>query len=320
MRRVNPALRLTLALTLLGLAAAIAAAQEFQLSVDVSLVSVDVGVYDRKGEAVTTLTQEDFLIFEDGVRQDIRAFEPSGVAFNALLVVDRSGSMRSVWDSVIQGLNRFMTVLRVQDRVAIAAFDNGVEIVSKWRSAQAGRNEKVGIAPEGRGTDFYGAVSWAAGYIKPEKGRKGVVVFSDGEQSGGGQFGFGSAPNRNGGGPQSGNNRNSNSPNSSSEFRRTAERVRQTNVPFYFVGYDTTPASAEAMKQLAEVSGGKAFFPTAARELIGVYEQIARDLGRAYTITYAPKKAPDGKFRKIEVRPLDVRLRLAQSRDGYYAR
>ena len=105
----------------------VAAQQEFQLKVNVSLVSVDVGVYDRKGEAVTTLRQDDFLVYEDDQPQEIRAFEPSGVAFNALLVVDRSGSMRGAWDSMVNGLNRFMDVLRVQDRVAIAAFDSDIE-------------------------------------------------------------------------------------------------------------------------------------------------------------------------------------------------
>src|SRR5689334_2570927 len=95
-------------LMLLALATSAPAQQEFQLKVDVSLVSVDVGVYDRRGEAVTTLQKEDFLIFEDGQPQQIRNFEPSGVSFNALLVVDRSRSMERVWDSVIMGLNRFM--------------------------------------------------------------------------------------------------------------------------------------------------------------------------------------------------------------------
>ena len=193
---------------------------------------------------------------------------------------------------MVNGLNRFMEVLRVQDRVAIAAFDSEIEMVSKWRSAHSGRQEQVGIVPDGRGTDFYGTMMWAAGYIKGEKGRKGVVVFSDGQQSGG----YGDSLNS------------------------ALERVRQVNVPFYFVGYNTTPKSASEMKQLAEVSGGRAFFPRAIEELVGVYEQIGRDLGRAYSISYTSPKPPDGKFRKIQVRTLDVRLKVAQSRDGYYAR
>jgi VWFA-related protein len=253
---------------------------------------VDVGVYDRKGDAVTTLKKDDFLVYEDDQLQEIRAFEPSGVAFNALLVVDRSGSMRPAWDSMVEGLNRFMGVLRAQDRVAIAAFDSEIEIVSKWRSARSGRQEQVGIAPDGRGTDFYGTLVWAAGYIKGEKGRKGVVVFSDGKQSGG----YGDSLNK------------------------ALERVRQVNVPFYFVGYNTDARTSSEMKRVAEASGGRAFFPRVPEELTGVYEQIGRDLGRAYSISYASPKAPDGKFRKIQVKTLDVRLHIAQSRDGYYAR
>ena len=284
--------RLAVILMAVPAAVVVGAQQEFQLKVNVSLVSVDVGVYDRKGESVTTLKQDDFLVYEDDQLQEIRAFEPSGVAFNALLVVDRSGSMRGAWDSMVDGLNRFMEVLRVQDRVAIAAFDSDIEMVSKWRSARSGRQEQVGIAPDGRGTDFYGTMAWAAGYIKGERGRKGVVVFSDGQQSGG----YGDSLNQ------------------------AVERVRQVNVPFYFVGYNTTSRSASEMKQLADVSGGRAFFPRATEELVGIYEQIGKDLGRAYSISYASPKPPDGKFRKIQVKTLDVRLKIAQSRDGYYAR
>ena len=279
---------------LVGISASVAAAQdEFRVRVNVSLVSVDVGVFDRKGEAVTTLQKDDFLIFEDGQEQEIRVFEPSGVAFNALLLVDRSGSMRAAWDSMVGGLNRFMEVLRVQDRVAIAAFDSDVQMASNWRGAKSGKREIVSMLPDGRGTDFYGAVTWAAGYIRPEKGRRGVIVFSDGRQAAFEQGGT---------------------------LKLALERVRQVNVPFYFIGYNTTPASESEMKQLAESSGGRAFFPAAVEDLVRVYEQIGRDLGRAYSIGYAPRKEPDGKFRKIEVRTLDVRLRVSQSRDGYYAR
>ena len=48
---------------------------------------------------------------------------------------------------------------------------------------------------------------------------------------------------------------------------------------------------------------------------------IARDLGTSYTISYTPIKPPgDNKLRRIEIRPIDTRLHLIQSRTGYYAK
>jgi Mg-chelatase subunit ChlD len=239
---------------------------------------------------VTTLAREDFVVYEDGERQEIRAFEPSGAAFSAMLLVDKSRSMERMWESVIAALNRFMDVLREQDRVAIATFDSNIELAMEWRGAQSGRKRQIGIFPNGFGTDFVGAVEWASGFIRGEKGRKGVIVFSDGLQSGG-------RPN----------------------LKPVLQRLRQVNVPFYFIGTDENNDGASIMKELAEASGGRAFFPRRPNDMLSVYEQIGRDLGRAYTISYAPNKAPDGKFRKIQIKTLDVRLNIAQSRDGYYA-
>jgi Mg-chelatase subunit ChlD len=230
-------------------------------------------------------------VYEDGERQEIRAFEPSGTAFSALLVVDSSGSMRTAWETVIAALNRFMEVLRVQDRVAIATFAGDIRMAMEWRSAHSGRKGQIGIFPDGRGTDFFGAVEWAAGYIRGEKGRKGVIVFSDGLQSGG-----------------------------QVSYKTALQRVRQSNVPFYFIGTNEHNEGAPLMKELAEASGGRAFFPRRTEDMVSIYEQIGRDLGRAYSLSYAPSKAPDGRFRKIEVKPIDVRLHVSQSRDGYYAR
>ena len=209
--------RLAVILVTIPVTVLVAGQQEFQLKVNVSLVSVDVGVYDRKGDAVTTLRKDDFLVYEDDQLQEIRAFEPSGVAFNALLVVDRSGSMRGAWDSMVSGLNRFMGVLRAQDRVAIAAFDSddrdGLKMAKCAERAPGTGRQSLRTA-EAR--IFTALMVWAAGYIKGEKGRKGVIVFSDGKQSGG----FGDSINQ------------------------ALERVRQVNVPFYFVGYNTDPKGA----------------------------------------------------------------------------
>ena len=75
------------------------------------------------------------------------------------------------------------------------------------------------------------------------------------------------------------------------------------------------------MKQFAESTGGRALFPKNANDLVPLYASIARDLGTSYTISYSPlKPTGDNKVRRIEIRPVDVRLHLIQSRSGYYAK
>jgi len=106
------------------------------------------------------------------------------------------------------------------------------------------------------------------------------------------------------------------------DFDKVLNYASESEVPFYFVAVtseDTT--GGRRMKQFAKATGGKAYFPKNPNELGPLYASIARDLGTSYTIAYAPLKSPgDNKLRHIEIRPIDVRLRVIQSRTGYYAK
>lgn len=265
--------------------------ETYKLELNSSLVSVDVGVYDRNEKAVTDLSKDDFRVFEDGVLQPIQNFTPVSSGYRILLLIDHSGSMMRYWSFLLDGLNVFMKTLRPQDQVAIATFDNDVQVAMKWRSAIEGNTEKVSIAPNGRGTEIWSSLSWAVHEVSLSSGRKGVVVFTDGEDGGIG-------------------------------FKDAAKRASESEIPFYFVGM--TPENTEGgvrMKDFAAATGGKAYFPKTANELAPLYSKIARDLGTAYTISYAPIKPPgDNKLRRIEIKTLDVRLHLTQSRSGYYAK
>ena len=263
----------------------------FRLEVSTSLVSVDVGVYDKNEKAVTNLGKADFRVYEDGVLQPIRSFTPVSSGYRILLLVDHSGSMRLLWPSLLDGLNMFMKNLRQQDQVAIATFDNDVEVAMPWRGAKEGNPEKIGISPDGRGTEIWSSLSWAVSEVSRSNGRKGVIVFTDGEDSGAG-------------------------------FEKVRKKAVDSEIPFYFVGMTTeNTVGGIRMKQFAEATGGKAYFPKTAAELAPLYGTIAQALGTSYTIAYSPLKPPgDNKLRRIEIRPIDVRLHLIQSRSAYYAK
>ena len=91
------------------------------MKVDVAMVSLDVSVFSASGAPVTNLRQQDFRIYEDGRRQEIQGFASSDTPYNMLLIVDRSGSMRSQFPLLIQAVNRFIGNLRSQDQFALAA-------------------------------------------------------------------------------------------------------------------------------------------------------------------------------------------------------
>jgi len=264
---------------------------EYKLELTTSLVTLDVGVYDQKEKAVTNLGKDDFRVYEDGVLQPIRNFTPVAGGYRILLMIDHSGSMARFWPSLLDGLNLFMKNLRPQDQVAIATFDNNVQVAMGWRSALEGNVLKVGILPDGRGTIIWDSIQWAVREVIRSNGRKGVVVFTDGEDDG-------------------------------SDFDKVMKYAVESEIPFYFVGVapENSPGS-NRMKRFAQATGGKAYFPKKPEELAPLYSSIARDLGTSYTIAYAPLKAPgDNKLRRIEIRPIDVRLHVIQSRTGYYAK
>jgi len=264
---------------------------QFRLEVSTTLVSVDVGVYDRNEKPITDLGKDDFRIYEDGVLQKIRNFTPVSGGYRILLLIDHSGSMQRAWSFLLDGLNLFMRNLRPQDQVAIATFDRNIQVAMDWRSAKEGYAERIGIAPDGMGTEIWSSVNWAVREVSRSEGRKGVIVFTDGEDRG-------------------------------DEFDKTLARAVDSEIPFYFVGLTTeNSVGGLRMKRFAGETGGKSYFPKSPSELGPLYTSIARDLGTSYTISYAPLKPPgDNKLRRIEIRPIDTRLHLVQSRTGYYAK
>ena len=55
---------------------------------ETSLIQLNVGVVDRQGRAITSLTQNDFTVYEDGVKQSIQHFEPVDAPFSLVLMLD----------------------------------------------------------------------------------------------------------------------------------------------------------------------------------------------------------------------------------------
>src|SRR5829696_6282510 len=59
---------------------------------ETSLVQLNIGVVDKQGHAITSLTRNDFAVYEDGAKQTLQHFAPVDAPFSLVLMLDMSGS------------------------------------------------------------------------------------------------------------------------------------------------------------------------------------------------------------------------------------
>jgi VWFA-related protein len=158
------------------------AQEPFTVKVDVELVTVDVVVSDAAGRPVTTLTKDDFEVYEDGKLQEIRSFEPVDSPYGVLLLFDCSTSTQPQWPFLVESMNRFTSRLRPQDTISVAQFGGSYKTLLDWKPRGSGGMD-IEIKPDDRScnnTDFYGAVSQALVELRKTFGRKGAVILTDG--------------------------------------------------------------------------------------------------------------------------------------------
>jgi len=166
--------------------------------VDTQLVAVPTFVTNTLGRPVSSLTKQNFLVFEDGQKQTISNFGTTDVPFEIALLLDTSGSTRADVNLIRQAANAFINALRPGDRVAIIAFKNqrtdtatvaNVDVLTTLtddRKVLAASIENLGSSS---GTPYYDALAKIADQIFREppraelRGRRAVVALTDGVDS-----------------------------------------------------------------------------------------------------------------------------------------
>ncbi|HEY9282090.1 MAG TPA: VWA domain-containing protein [Pyrinomonadaceae bacterium] len=196
---------LTSALLVAALAPARLAQQQQQpppdddevLTVESNLVRLNVGVADRRGTPVLNLSQNDFAVYEDGVRQTIRSFEPVAAPFSLVLLLDMSGSTLSFRTQLQMAALRFIDALGPADRVSVVAFwgqqkreggvTRNVDQIETLAPFTTDRKKIAYAIQDAKGsgsTNLYRALAFSLGALAQEgQRRKAVVVLTDGIDS-----------------------------------------------------------------------------------------------------------------------------------------
>jgi Ca-activated chloride channel family protein len=127
----------------------------------------------------------------------------------------------------------------------------------------------------------------------PLKGRKAIVVFSNGPDNA-----------------------------SAVPPEDVAELAQSTGTIIYIISTrqaQDDPASAAAFERMSRVSGGKAYFAKNWREENKAFSSIREDLVHLYTLSYYPQPNPNRGWRSIKVKLVGKNLQKyhVRTRDGY---
>lgn len=171
-------------------------AQDDEIKLKADLVTVTAAVRDRNRRPVKSLRAEDFVVYEDGIRQKITHFAPTEEPFSLLLLLDISGSTRDDIALIKRAARNFLTELRGRDRVGVIVFSGEVELIAEFSDKRSEVEAAIeAIATPGgegehrfnkkTGTSFYDALFLAVedGPLSQVEGRKAIVCMSDGVDS-----------------------------------------------------------------------------------------------------------------------------------------
>ncbi|MGH9687581.1 MAG: VWA domain-containing protein [Candidatus Acidiferrales bacterium] len=301
------------------------------------LVRLDVSVLDKRGNFARGLTQDDFRVLDNGVAQPIVFFAPVEAPARMLVMIETGPAVYLIHDEHLAAAYTLVQGLDHADEVALVTYSDNARRVLDFTSNKA---EFIGALNSlqymiGSGDlNFYDSLSSVVGEISPAGGKTAVVLLATGLDS-----------------------------SAVSHWEPLVHKIRGTDVVVFSValggvlrGNERTktkrkkhaPKSAGAIEQppdsldgltgfaqadralnlLAQITGGRAYFPQSDKDFASIYREIAATLRHQYVLGIAP--AHDGKFHALtvdvfpggtanaKVRPKKSRYRIF-ARQGYVA-
>jgi VWFA-related protein len=149
--------------------------------VDTNLVSIPVVASDRAGVYVPDMRKDEFILLEDGVRQELAFFSTVTQPFTVVLMLDTSASTEEKLKNIRRAAIAFVAELQPKDRVKVMSFDDEVHDLNSFTSDQAVVQRAIQATRAGKGTKLYDAMQRALTLLKADSGRrKAIVIFTDG--------------------------------------------------------------------------------------------------------------------------------------------
>jgi Ca-activated chloride channel family protein len=271
-----------------------------KFSVETRLVVLHATVLDKDKHLVTTLTRDNFQVFDDDAQQKIRDFKREDIPVSVGILVDNSGSMRDKRAKVNAAALTFVKTSNPADEVFIVNFNDEAFLDQDFTGNLDLLKDGLEKIDSRGGTAFFDAIQMSIDHLKEggRKSKKVLLVTTDGEDNA-----------------------------SRMNLEELLKYVHQSEVVVYTVGLlgeenrRAAKRAQKAMEEISEASGGLAFFPKDANEVEGIATRIAHDIRNQYVLTYTPNHPDDGRFHSVAVKAnaAGKGKLFVRTRTGYYA-
>jgi len=255
-----------------------------KIVIGANLVDVDVSVSDTHGRFVPGLSRDDFQVFDNGVKQQVTHFSDLDSPISIGIVYDTSGSMNGNINRSAHALARFIETSHDQDDFFLVTFSGRAAVDQDFSRGDPASmlSRLASVRPSGQ-TALYDAVLLALDKVKQgPHARRAILVISDG--------------------------RDNHSDHTFSDLRAA---VRESGVIIYTVGITANANDRQpdvgrlVLTQIAETSGGRAFFPVPYDEA-GIVQDCARialELRHQYSLGFYPTNSlANTRYHRIRVK------------------
>jgi Ca-activated chloride channel homolog len=272
-----------------------------QIKVGTQTVPLYVTVMDGAKRLIPDLVQEDFEVYDNGKLQTLTNFDNKVTPITVVVMLDTSGSMTLSLDRVKQAAEQFLLRMLPEDKGKVGAFNDKIEV--KPQSGlpfTSNRDQLIRYLQDldfGYPTRLYDAVDYSINELKTADGRKVVLVFTDGEDTG-----------------------------SRMSSGDVTERSRIDEVMVYSVGLENEYLNGNqrvrtspdrGLRRLSDETGGGFFMLKLKDDLGSTFTRIAQELHSQYVMGFSPESL-DNKIHKLEVRVKRPGM-IARARKSYVA-
>ena len=290
-------------------AAALAVAQAQQQPPTFGTTTRTVAIYatvtDSQGRLARDLTRDSFEVYDNGVRQELTVFSNDLQPITAIMLLDRSGSMKPNFALQVRAAETFVRGMLAEDRLRIGNF--GREIIIEPDDFTSDRDVLArvlrGDLQSDGPTPLWNAIDRAIDKLLLEQGRRVVVAMSDGVDE-----------------PVDFSGR-------AKSMKDVMKRAEDNDIMIYAVGVEglspmqPQPGSGfggpgtmpqrrnqpvmqkpdEGMAKIAAATGGGYFELTSPGDVLGKFDRVIDELHHQYALGFVPQKA-DGKVHELTVK------------------